>query len=189
MLYVRFLVEGAVAVVLISLFLVVSSVFFRKKKRSVFPDRDDRQADRHKQMGTAFEDFILDIVLELEQVRLVSRTMDYSHNGHHAEDNQTPDLKFRCEDYRFAIECKYRTAFIDGKIFWAENYQIKNYSRYQMIKSCRVFVAIGIGGEPEDPNEVFVVPLNAMLFSVVTENYLSNFRVECKRDLENVLFS
>ena len=62
--------------------------------------------------------------------------------------------------YRFAIECKWRKEFRDGKIDWARNDQICVYRMFQDQVRIPVFVAIGIGGEPDSPEKLFLTPLN-----------------------------
>jgi hypothetical protein len=83
--------------------------------------------------------------------------------GNHSAISPDPDITlmlFGRRKYKFAIECKWRSRFYNGKITWAEDYQIRNYKEYGKYNGIRVFVAIGIGGEPSDPNELFVTPLH-----------------------------
>src|SRR5690606_15172670 len=72
-----------------------------------------------------------------------------------------PDLEmiFGRGKYRFAVECKWRKKFNDGKITWASNYQICSYEDFENQERIPVFVAIGIGGEPDNPEKLFITPL------------------------------
>lgn len=73
-----------------------------------------------------------------------------------------PDLEFKLfgkKNYHFAIECKWRQGFIDDEIQWAEPYQIINYNSFQRSHKINVFIAIGVGGTPQAPEELFIVPL------------------------------
>ena len=79
-------------------------------------------------------------------------------------DLNNPDLQMElvftgARKYRFAVECKWRRECIDGTIKWAEVPQIYNYERFQRETGIRVFVAIGVGGEPHDPERLYVMPL------------------------------
>ena len=47
-----------------------------------------------------------------------------------------------------------------GKIRWADEHQIRSYKMFQYQTRISVFVAIGIGGEPDNPEKLFVTPLN-----------------------------
>jgi hypothetical protein len=75
-----------------------------------------------------------------------------------------PDLELlfvRDKIYRFAVECKWRQHSYPGaKIDWARENEIQTYVRYQQEQNIRVFVAIGIGGEPSNPEKLFVTPLD-----------------------------
>lgn len=73
-----------------------------------------------------------------------------------------PDLELifsGSKKYKFAVECKWRQEFIDGKIRWAEERQISRYESFERKYGIYVFVAIGIGGEPSGPEKLFVTPL------------------------------
>ena len=61
--------------------------------------------------------------------------------------------------YRFAIECKWRKKFNNGKITWASNRQICSYEDFENQERIPVFVAIGIGGEPDNHVKLFITPL------------------------------
>jgi hypothetical protein len=80
-------------------------------------------------------------------------------------DHKYPDLEliFSGEKkYRFAVECKWRKEFRDGKIFWATDNQICTYRKFQDQVRIPVFVAIGIGGKPDSPEKIFLTPLNSI---------------------------
>ncbi len=76
-----------------------------------------------------------------------------------------PDLKFIFQTRygrtsKFAVECKWRISFVNGLITWASEIQVRNYTDFQKNFRIPVFVAIGIGGLPSDPDRLFVTPLD-----------------------------
>ncbi len=80
-------------------------------------------------------------------------------------DYWNPDLEMELvftgtRKYRFAVECKWRRELCNGKIRWAEDHQICSYRMFQDQVRIPVFVAIGIGGEPDNPEKLFLTPLN-----------------------------
>ena len=86
------------------------------------------------------------------------------------------ELQFvRNNAYRFAVECKWRQDFdfFHGTIHWADEDKIRMYVKYQKDENIRVFIAIGIGGEPSNPKKLFVTPLD----------YISNCTEIEERDL------
>jgi hypothetical protein len=79
----------------------------------------------------------------------------------------------------FAIECKWRQKFDQGEkpyITWASERQIDNYRAFAEAKNLPVFVVIGVGGKPDDPDEVFIVNLGGLRYPRATAEYLAQFR-------------
>lgn len=88
---------------------------------------------------------------------------DKYEDGIYAEANTYPDLEFeftlRDMKSAFAIECKWRKGYYKNGLEWAKEYQIKNYQNFAKEKNIPVFVVLGVGGTPNNPDEVFVLPL------------------------------
>jgi hypothetical protein len=81
------------------------------------------------------------------------------------------------KNYRFAVECKWRSRFIDGKITWAEEKQIRKYRKFERTYRIHVFVAIGIGGTASQPEKLFLTPLQNMGISTeVSESDLIPYK-------------
>ena len=104
-------------------------------------------------------------------------------DGIYAKSSEKPDLEieFRLRDVRanFAIECKWRKSFDQGKkpsIEWATERQIANYQQFSRATGMPVFVVIGIGGNPETPAELYLINLNKLRFPRATADYLAKFR-------------
>src|SRR5687768_425634 len=131
--------------------------------------------------GRAFELFITRL-FNYHSFRLI--------NWHKAEefagsffpfDHAHPDLEMElvfagAKRYRFAVECKWRKEFIAGKIEWATSRQICSYEDFQNRARMPVFVAIGIGGDPSNPEKLFVTPLNNISrYTEVYESQLISF--------------
>jgi hypothetical protein len=89
------------------------------------------------------------------------------------------------KQYRFAVECKWRQTFWNGKIDWAEPHQIDAYEYFQRQQRIPVFIAIGIGGSPSRPEKLFVTPLSHI--SHTTEVYESDL-ILYKRKPQHRLF-
>ena len=89
------------------------------------------------------------------------------------QDCGNPDLELifsRHKNHHFAVECKWREKFVDGKIKWAHEHQIRSYKNFENQRRIPVFIAIGIGGEPSKPEKLFVTPLrNIEMYSEVYE--------------------
>lgn len=103
---------------------------------------------------TLFNQQSFKLVAWRKSEKFIDRVM---HPGH-----SNPDLEFKLfgkKKYHFAIECKWREKFIDDEIQWAEPHQIIIYNSFQRAYRIPVFVAIGVGGTPQAPEDLFIMPL------------------------------
>lgn len=115
--------------------------------------------------GERFEQFIIKLFNEhffyLKKWRKSEKFTDSCLSFDHWNPDLEMELVFTgARKYRFAVECKWRKEFRDGKIDWARNDQICAYRMFQDQVRIPVFVAIGIGGEPDSPEKLFLTPLN-----------------------------
>lgn len=115
--------------------------------------------------GQRFEQFIINLFNEYFFYRKKWRKSEKFTDSSISIDHWNPDLEMELvftsvKKYRFAVECKWRKGFKDGKIDWARDDQICAYRMFQDQARIPVFVAIGIGGEPDSPEKLFLTPLN-----------------------------
>jgi hypothetical protein len=113
--------------------------------------------------GHAFENYIVSLFNNHKFQLIHWRSDKRASNGMFPLSSSYPDLElvFRgSRNFRFAIECKWREKFNDGRMQWANSYQICMYEDYQNQNRIPVFIAIGIGGEPSNPGKLFITPLN-----------------------------
>jgi len=139
------------------------------------PLRQVRQADNFEK-GYAFEKYVTEL-FNANSFRIVKWRKSEKITDHSfLFDHSNPDLElifFGAKKYRFAVECKWRKEFIAGKINWATNHQISSYEAFQNQNRIPVFIAIGIGGLPSNPEKLFVTPLyNINIHTEVLESEL-----------------
>ena len=91
-------------------------------------------------------------------------------------DISLPDLELIYigkKQYLFAVECKWRRSFYYNKIEWASPEQIEKYLEFEMKRAMPVFIVIGVGGLPSNPEKLFVTPLcNLANYPIVKEDQL-----------------
>jgi hypothetical protein len=137
--------------------------------------------DENKAKGDAFEKFVVRN-FSRKYFTLQEWRSDKYVDGIYAVSNHFPDLEiifnFKEKDVNeaFAIECKWRKNYYKNGIEWAQNYQIKNYKEYAEKLNIPVFVVIGVGGEPEEPEELFIVPLQEMKSNTISKSELANYK-------------
>lgn len=117
-----------------------------------------------EEKGKAFEDFI--VRLFDKNTVLKRRTSDRFVDGRLDEGSMEPDLlaelRLGSGTYPFAVECKWRSSVKDNLITWSYEAQRERYEKYAKENDLDVFVAIGVGGEPANPDKLYIVPLSSL---------------------------
>lgn len=128
--------------------------------------------DLNKQKGDSFEKMIT-TKFPPSNYSLLNWRSDKIHEGIYAESNMHPDLEYRVKksNIKFAIECKYRSEFYHGGIEWAKKYQLINYKKFAK-ENMPVFVMIGVGGEPTNPNRLYIIPLKNISSTILKREQL-----------------
>lgn len=146
------------------------------------PEGTNRQVLTSEEKGNAFEKWVVKR-FSRDYFSIKEWRGDKYVDGIYAESTTNPDLEieFRLGAMRkmFAVECKWRAAFDQGDqpfIEWASERQIATYQEFAASRSIPVFVVIGIGGRPDDPENVYVVNLKNLKYPKATAEYLSRFR-------------
>lgn len=167
---------------------VETSVKKSKVETSVKKSKDEN-FDENKAKGDAFEGFVVKH-FDKKYFTLQEWRGDKYVDGNYPVSSHFPDLevKFHYEKQKvnenFAIECKWRKYYFENSIEWAKDYQIKNYKEYANKLKIPVFVVIGVGGEPNNPYELFIVPLEKMKANVISKDELAKY----KKDLSDPYF-
>jgi hypothetical protein len=130
--------------------------------------------------GQQFEKYIIDLFNENFFKVIKWRKAEKFPDGSYDPNAACPDLELVFmgkRNHRFAVECKWRKKFDDGKIQWATNFQVCSYEAFENRIRIPVFVAIGIGGEACNPERLFVTPLcNISYSTTVYENDLIPYK-------------
>lgn len=111
--------------------------------------------------GVIFEQYVLNLFAP-SFFSLYDCTRDNSkHFNRKVESDQNPDITMRYipKNELFSIECKFRSGAYDDKVSWARYDQIINYLSYAAQNKRPVFVVIGLGGRPDNPNRMFCIPI------------------------------
>lgn len=138
------------------------------------------QPDSFKK-GDLFEDFVSDNLFKAKDYDLEHRTNNYEQNKERfSKDTLKPDLKFTClkTTKQFYVEAKYRARFNANNQIKVISYgQIERFKVFQKEENTPVFIAVGYGGVPENPEYVSLIPLNQLVYLDVFPKFLKRFNI------------
>ncbi len=131
--------------------------------------------------GRDFENFVVKKFLPKYFTQL-ERTSDKGTDGIYPLSNSNPDLvyEFQLREFKkqFAVECKYRQNPKDP-VPLAKPEQITRYKAFAFDRNMPVYIALGLGGDPLHPKELFLIPLDDCK-SAMTYEELANYRRSTK---------
>jgi uncharacterized tellurite resistance protein B-like protein len=135
--------------------------------------------DSSEEKGLRFEKYVLHKI-NSRFCKVKEWRGDKFANGIYAESTKYPDIEveFSLRDTQkiFAVECKWRSGYFKNGIQWARKEQICNYKRYAEEKNIPVFIVIGVGKNPEDSEDVFVIPLDDLTEPFLTLDFLAKYK-------------
>lgn len=112
-------------------------------------------------VGKRFEKFIL-TKFDPKYFTLVERTHPFqSTQDRYTESQLNPDyvLRYNPTKQEFAVEVKYRSKLDKGMLHWSNPKQLERYREFAKKRKLPVYIVIGFGGYEEDPEDMFVIPL------------------------------
>lgn len=138
--------------------------------------------------GREFEDYVLELlgVADNDKLTLKEWRGDKSLPGVYPEGNSNPDLVLEYDGKPFAIECKWRSHMpkdISKELLPPA--RVALFERYSKERRMPIFLLLGIGGLPCDPDLLLMEPLGSKL----TLGTLSKSHVSPERLLEYILNS
>ncbi|MBT7092553.1 MAG: hypothetical protein HN936_04860 [Bacteroidetes bacterium] len=97
------------------------------------------------------------------------------------ENSRDPDfvIRYKPTNEVFAIECKYQNTLRASEIIkdrvlkWAKPAQIKRYNQFSSSRDIPVFIVIGLGGDPDEPECVYCMPLNMAQYPEIFPSVLT----------------
>ena len=131
-----------------------------------------------KEMGDEFERFTV-TKFDTKYFKIIDWRSDKSINGIYPESNKNPDLEIEFShngiSRRFSVECKYRTKVYD-EILIAKPHKIIHYKNYSKNNKIPVFIFLGLGGVPSNPDECYIIPINKLHKETMHYNNLKQYK-------------
>ena len=153
-------------------------IFLRKIKKGVTSLLKEWGKDDSYVKGEVFEDYVLKILFPKTKYFLLEKTHDSNVNEENfVKSSLKPDFKFKCKKTKkeFCIEAKFRSELYKNKIVWATTQQLKRYKEEN--KTAPVFICIGHGGSPSNPENIFIFPVNKAKYTGLYKSFLEDFEV------------
>ncbi len=151
-------------------------------------NKTTKQFDENKEKGDAFEKYIVH-KFDKKLFKLKEWRSDKYTDGIYPESSHFPDLEVEFsimgKSEIFAIECKWRADYYKGGIEWAKDYQFKNYKSFLEKRNIPVFLVLGVGGTPNNPEELFTVPVHSIDNHFVSKSFLELHK---KKHIESNFF-
>jgi hypothetical protein len=93
------------------------------------------------------------------------------------ETSREPDFRFRSKrsGREFLVEAKHRSRFYQGGVEWCKPYQLRRYRAND--QTVPVFIAIGLGGTPDSPGHVYIVPMRHIRYRRLFPSFLRHYEV------------
>lgn len=116
--------------------------------------------------GREFEDFVLELldVGNNEAIRLLEWRGDKQQGDIFPESNRYPDFLLECHDKSsvalVAMECKWRQRLSIPELF--DTSKMEEYRQYANERNARMLYVPGVGGQPCAPEDVCLVPIEAV---------------------------
>lgn len=113
--------------------------------------------------GYLFERFVINLLPEDVYTIISATSRRDDLGGRIIESALDPDFRIRHEPSSHVIwlECKYRSYTYCNKVQWCKHHQLERYNKFQeVVKPEKVYIIVGLGGEPSNPKHLFCIPLD-----------------------------
>lgn len=115
---------------------------------------------RCEKMGRMFEDYVVSLCSDKSRFKLIAWRGDKINGETYALENLLPDLHL-CHrldegEVEYFVECKYRSSWGGEGIDLSRQYD--RYHNAAKERKMELFIALGVGGVPSDPDEFYLIP-------------------------------
>ena len=139
---------------------------------------DEANTPESFRVGQKFEEYVRKYLFIESYYDLVHKTHDYNTNKDYVLSSLKPDFIFRDKwtKREFYVEAKFRSGHYNNKIPWCNERQLARYQEYN--REMPVFVILGIGGDPNRPMFLSLIPLSQARYTDLFTSYIRKFDIE-----------
>lgn len=152
---------------------------------------DDRERDL--KTGHQFEEYVANLFTSQGNYFSIKEwTSDNFNKSKNikVESNQNPDLVIQYNPTKklFAVECKFRRGLFENSksqdgvaLKWSYPEQIERYRKFSETRKIPVFIVIGLGEFPDDPEFLFCIPLLEAKYPELFPSFLEKYERSPKK--------
>lgn len=117
-------------------------------------------ADPNEIKGRQFEQFVVSLCSDKSRFKLLAWRGDKISGSTYAAETLLPDLhlshRLDAAEVEYLVECKYRSSWGEDGIDLSSQYVRYHFAAKD--RSVELFIALGVGGTPSNPDDFFMVP-------------------------------
>ncbi len=160
----------------------------RKIKKNFKASEEEPESeiiDVNAKAGLDFEKFV---VKKFDQKYFVIKQWagDKFVDGRYPESTLEPDLQLELKldniRYPVAVECKWRSSVKGDFIRFANAGQLERYQAFEKRTGMPTFIALGVGGTPSSPKNLYIIPVSAVSNPVQHMANISKYKKSLKND-------
>lgn len=128
--------------------------------------------------GFLFESYVV-ACFDRSHYDLIEWRSDKYAGGWRPRSSKWPDILMESQNNpedRVAIECKYRSKAVNGEVRLAYDDQLRRYQDYERDTKIAVYLALGFGGEPNNPEEFYLPRVRDLRDATMTLRSLEKYR-------------
>jgi hypothetical protein len=140
--------------------------------------------DYNKKNGLDFEKFVATNFDPL-YFKITKWAGDKYAGGVYSSENLDPDIQLKItlgsKSADLAVECKWRRSAYKNKVQISGPEQLQRYKKFAKDRKMPVFIALGLGGTGEQPNDLFVIPVESLHSETVNLDEIRGFKKNPER--------
>jgi hypothetical protein len=147
----------------------------RERRRGIVKRNGEKDQSRDSAVQSQFESFVITLFdpLYFNYSRLAGQKV---FAGRMQARGLEPDFQFNFQknDVRatFAVRCVYREDEHPAEVRLFPTEILNRYRHYEEEHETQVYFIVGVGGAPDDPKELYLIPATAVKSEVVSRNFL-----------------
>lgn len=116
--------------------------------------------------GKLFQEFVVKMFKNKDEYfDWLDAAPDIKYGRHYPKSNKNPDLIIQFKNdkqgwkEKIAVECKFRAGHKNNIVTIDKKHKLDNYLDFSKNEGIKTFMAIGLGGEPSKPQNLYVLPI------------------------------